>query len=101
LLLQQFVIDAGVFVPHEKTVFLVDALDFFALNLIEGRGALIIIGCKGFILEFPIFNVDQLAQMEDIVYTLNHVSNYFLQVLDLDVAIQHQEGVWKSYVNLG
>lgn len=37
--------------------------------------------------------------MEDVINTLDNVSYYLLQVLDLDVAIKHQKWVWNRNVD--
>lgn len=99
LLFQQLIIDSYVLVAHQQTVFLVNALHFFALDLIKESCAFSVVVCQSLIFQLVVLDVNNLAAVEDVINTLNNVPDYLLQVLNLHIAIEHQEWVWHCHTD--
>ena len=76
-------------------------MDFLALDLVKRRSALVIVGCEGLVFQFLVLDVDQLPQVENVVDSLDHVPHYLLQVLNLNVPVEHQQRIRKGHIDLG
>ena len=80
---QKLVVDARVLVAHKHAVFFVDTLNLSIFDLVKDSRAIIVVERCCFVLKFVVLQVDQLPQMEDVVHSLQHVSDELLLVLDL------------------
>jgi len=75
LLAEELVLNASIFEAEEDGVLLVYTLDLLALHLVEHTSAVLVVRGDGLVLQFVVFDVNDLFQMENIIHSLEHVAD--------------------------